>query len=452
MSSLKIDKLSFSYDKNVVLDNISFEVEKGEYITLMGHNGSGKSTLAKLIMGLLENKNGSIYIDDIEMKESNINELRNKLGIVFQNPDNQFIGATVQDDIAFGLENHLVKSEDMDKIINEFAESRTEEKNMEEKQIQIPDVNADAEERDNYTLIQETPEDDLPGENGIAIRYSKDFNIVQANELLRSKQSDLTLMESKLIRLAVSQIMKGDKDLRTYKVNVSQLAEFLEVPKTNVYRSMQDINISLMQRVIFIRDKEVPDKKGKPNYKILHWLSSVEYKDGTLTYRLSDELKPYLIGLSEMFTLYSYDSIIKLPTNYSIRLFELLTSWVNIIIKGENTPAFPDISTDPDEIVLAIDYLRDFFDCNDKYKSAGDFVRNVIEVNLGFINQYTNLKVSFRKHKKGRSISHVIFKYENTWNNDPKAEEHNNQMLDTIRSIKNGEPAQFETDKEVITF
>ena len=117
-------------------------------------------------------------------------------------------------------------------IINEFAESRTEEKNMEEKQIQIPDVNAGAEERDNYTLIQETPEDDLPGENGIAIRYSKDFNIVQANELLRSKQSDLTLMESKLIRLAVSQIMKGDKDLRTYKVNVSQLAEFLEVPKT----------------------------------------------------------------------------------------------------------------------------------------------------------------------------------------------------------------------------
>ena len=340
----------------------------------------------------------------------------------------------------------------MNMIINEFAESRTEEKNMEEKQIQNPDVNAGAEERDNYTLIQETPEDDLPGENGIAIRYSKDFNIVQANELLRSKQSDLTLMESKLIRLAVSQIMKGDKDLRTYKVNVSQLAEFLEVPKTNVYRSMQDINISLMQRVIFIRDKEVPDKKGKPNYKILHWLSSVEYKDGTLTYRLSDELKPYLIGLSEMFTLYSYDSIIKLPTNYSIRLFELLTSWVNIIIKGENTPAFPDISTDPDEIVLAIDYLRDFFDCNDKYKSAGDFVRNVIEVNLGFINQYTNLKVSFRKHKKGRSISHVIFKYENTWNNDPKAEEHNNQMLDTIRSIKNGEPAQFETDKEVITF
>lgn len=122
MSSLKIDKLSFSYEKNVVLDNISFEVEKGEYITLMGHNGSGKSTLAKLIMGLLENKNGSIYIDDIEMKESNINELRNKLGIVFQNPDNQFIGATVQDDIAFGLENHLVKPEDMDKIINEFAE------------------------------------------------------------------------------------------------------------------------------------------------------------------------------------------------------------------------------------------------------------------------------------------------------------------------------------------
>ena len=324
------------------------------------------------------------------------------------------------------------------------------------KEEQIPAMNTEADQQMNYTLVQEnsslSAHDDLSEENGIAIRYSKDFSIVQANELLRSKQSDLTLMESKLIRLAISQIMKGDEDLRTYRVNVSQLADFLELPKTNVYRAMQDINISLMQRVIFIRDKELPNKKGKPNYKILHWLSSVEYKDGTLTYRLSDELKPYLIGLSEMFTLYSYDSIIKLPTNYSIRLFELLTSWVNIVIKGENTPAFPDIPTEPDEIVLSIEYLRDFFDCNDKYKSGGDFVHNVIEVNLGFINQYTNLKVSCRKYKKGRSITHMIFKYENTWNNDPKAEQHNNQMLETIRSIKKGEPAQFETDKEVITF
>ena len=324
------------------------------------------------------------------------------------------------------------------------------------KKKQIPAMNAEADQQMNYSLVQEnstlSAHDDLSEENGIAIRYSKDFSIVQANELLRSKQSDLTLMESKLIRLAISQIMKGDEDLRTYRVNVSQLADFLELPKTNVYRAMQDINISLMQRVIFIRDKELPNKKGKPNYKILHWLSSVEYKDGTLTYRLSDELKPYLIGLSEMFTLYSYDSIIKLPTNYSIRLFELLTSWVNIVIKGENTPAFPDIPTEPDEIVLSIEYLRDFFDCNDKYKSGGDFVHNVIEVNLGFINQSTNLKVSCRKYKKGRSITHMIFKYENTWNNDPKAEQHNNQMLEAIRSIKKGEPAQFETDKEVITF
>ena len=141
------------------------------------------------------------------------------------------------------------------------------------KEEQIPAMNTEADQQMNYTLVQEnsslSAHDDLSEENGIAIRYSKDFSIVQANELLRSKQSDLTLMESKLIRLAISQIMKGDEDLRTYRVNVSQLADFLELPKTNVYRAMQDINISLMQRVIFIRDKELPNKKGKPNYKIL---------------------------------------------------------------------------------------------------------------------------------------------------------------------------------------
>lgn len=316
-----------------------------------------------------------------------------------------------------------------------------------------------------YILQQmETPETASPydvdyfgdpsQETGIAIRYNRDFNIVQANELLRSKQGDLSLMESKLIRLAISQIMKGDTELRTYRVNVSELADFLGVPKTNVYRSMQDINISLMKRMIYIRDKDTPTKKGKPNYRMIHWISSVEYRDGILTYRLSDELKPYLIGLSEMFTLYSYDSIIGLPTNYAIRLFELLSSWVNMVVRKEARSSFPNIPCDDNEIVLSIEFLRDFFDCGTKYRNAGDFVRNVIEVNMGFINESTNMKVSFRKHKTGRSISHVIFRFENTWDEDPNLEEENEKILEAVKASKKareaGKPAGIETDKEVV--
>ena len=122
MSLIEVKNLFFSYDgtKDVV-KNVSFNIEKGKYITIIGHNGSGKTTIAKLLAGLLPLKKGTITIDNVELNEKNISEIRNRLGIIFQNPDNQFIGSTVKDDIAFGLENHLVKSEDMDNIIHEYS-------------------------------------------------------------------------------------------------------------------------------------------------------------------------------------------------------------------------------------------------------------------------------------------------------------------------------------------
>jgi len=101
---------------------VSFSVEKGTYTTIIGQNGSGKSTIAKLITGLLEKKSGSIQIDGLELTLENLNAIRAKIGIVFQNPDNQFIGSTVRDDIAFGLENHQVPQEKMDGIIDANAE------------------------------------------------------------------------------------------------------------------------------------------------------------------------------------------------------------------------------------------------------------------------------------------------------------------------------------------
>ena len=119
---IKVENLSFKYDKDNVIDNISFSVPKGSFTTIIGHNGSGKSTLAKLMIGLRDNFEGKITIDDLELNVENVYAIRERIGIVFQNPDNQFIGATVRDDIAFGLENHCVKHEEMDGIIEKFAE------------------------------------------------------------------------------------------------------------------------------------------------------------------------------------------------------------------------------------------------------------------------------------------------------------------------------------------
>ena len=122
MSAVEVSHLSFSYDgQNDVIKDVSFEIPKGSYTTIVGHNGSGKSTIAKLLIGLLKAKSGEIKILGNSLNEENVYSLRNHVGIVFQNPDNQFIGSTVADDIAFGLENHCVPQEQMQTIIEDVA-------------------------------------------------------------------------------------------------------------------------------------------------------------------------------------------------------------------------------------------------------------------------------------------------------------------------------------------
>ena len=119
---IKVENLCFEYEPGLkTIHNISFQIKKGEYVAILGHNGSGKSTIAKLLIGLLEKKSGNIIIDNKELNLENLYKIREKIGIVFQNPDNQFIGATVRDDIAFGLENICIPREKMDELIERYA-------------------------------------------------------------------------------------------------------------------------------------------------------------------------------------------------------------------------------------------------------------------------------------------------------------------------------------------
>lgn len=122
MKEIRVENVHFSYDKEVdVVKNVSFSIQKGSYTTIIGHNGSGKSTIAKLLIGLMEVDQGKIFVKDLELNDENVFTIRSNVGIVFQNPDNQFIGSTVADDIAFGLENHQVATEEMQAIIEKYA-------------------------------------------------------------------------------------------------------------------------------------------------------------------------------------------------------------------------------------------------------------------------------------------------------------------------------------------
>lgn len=122
MAYIDIDSLSFCYTKDhPVIRDLSLSIAKGEFVGIIGHNGSGKSTLAKLIAGLEEAQAGHITIDGLVLNEENYAKLNGKIGIIFQNPDNQFVGATVRDDIAFGLENRRMERKEMNETIERYA-------------------------------------------------------------------------------------------------------------------------------------------------------------------------------------------------------------------------------------------------------------------------------------------------------------------------------------------
>ena len=120
MSLLKAENVSFSYDKRIkVVKNVSLAVEEGESVAIIGHNGSGKSTLAKLFNALICPDQGKITVDGFcSDDKKSLFEIRKRVGVVFQNPDNQLVASIVEDDVAFGPENLGVKREEIGQRID----------------------------------------------------------------------------------------------------------------------------------------------------------------------------------------------------------------------------------------------------------------------------------------------------------------------------------------------
>ncbi|WP_427813362.1 energy-coupling factor ABC transporter ATP-binding protein [Enterococcus sp. 22-H-5-01] len=121
---IEINQIEFSYqeESTPALKNVSFSIQKGEWVAIVGHNGSGKSTLAKTINGLHLPQKGNVTVGGMELSYDSVWDVRRMVGMVFQNPDNQFVGATVEDDVAFGLENQGIEREEMQRRVKDALE------------------------------------------------------------------------------------------------------------------------------------------------------------------------------------------------------------------------------------------------------------------------------------------------------------------------------------------
>ena len=153
------------------------------------------------------------------------------------------------------------------------------------------------------------------------LKLNESYYVVTANDLIKGKQK-MDLREAQLLFIAISQVIKEDTDFKTYTTTVPELAHFMGDSPDNLYRDLKGICRSLMQQVVEVQVKGDNAKKDK--WKIFHWVSSAEYDSGTLTLRLSDDIKPYLLELDSYYSQTMLGTLMTFRSYYATRLYQYL--------------------------------------------------------------------------------------------------------------------------------
>lgn len=193
------------------------------------------------------------------------------------------------------------------------------------------------------------------------LSYNKDYTVAIANSLIKGRQA-MTLTESRLLYIAISQVVKQDKEFKTYTTTIPELARFLEVPSENLYRDIKKICKSLMKRQVEIQQSE-------NKWELFQWISSCKYDNGTLTIKLSDEIKPYLIALEKYYSQYMLGTLISFRSYYTSRLYQLILCE----LREKNVSEI--------DITFTVEDLREFFQIDKKkYPRARDLMKYTVYV------------------------------------------------------------------------
>ena len=206
----------------------------------------------------------------------------------------------------------------------------------------------------------------------------------------------MTLQAARLIRLVIAQVVKEHTDLRTYTCNITELADFLRVPRNNMYWDVVSICETLHKSVVYIAT-------GNPKrpWKMLNWISMSEYDGhGYLTIRLSEDIKPYVLELEKYFTQYQLKNVLSFSSFYALRVYELIKC-VDGMQRGEKS-----------FVEFTVRELREGVDCIDKHSSFSNFKMRVIEIAVKEINEKSDIQITPTYIKEGKSINKVKFQVE----------------------------------------
>lgn len=234
------------------------------------------------------------------------------------------------------------------------------------------------------------------------LQLNPDYYVVTANDLIKGKQR-MTLREAQLLYITMSQVVKEDKDFKTYSIAVSELASFMGIGPNALYRDLENICTSLLKRVvkIYVQDANNPSER---KWKAFQWISAAEYENGKLTIKLNDELKPFLIELVSHYSQILLGTLCSFNSYYAARLYQYIVCEI-----GEH-PRNPK-----EEWTFTCEELRDFFQIEkNEYARNYDLVRKTIKVALDELNKSDFALIwdyeELRGPGKGRPLVGVKFK------------------------------------------
>lgn len=233
------------------------------------------------------------------------------------------------------------------------------------------------------------------------IKYDSTYRVVTANDLIKGRQK-MTLREAQLLFIAISQVVYEDKDFKTYVTTVPELARFMGIDENSLYRDLESICTSLMQRVIKIQIGG-ENAKGRKKWEIYHWVSSAKYDNGTLTIRLSEDIKPYLLELEAHYAQPFLGTLMTFRSYYATRLYQYLLA--------ETNERWGSV----EEWCFTCEQLRELFQVGEKqYPRNYDLVRYTIKPALDELGASNFAYVwDYEEHRtarRGRPLESVSFK------------------------------------------
>lgn len=233
------------------------------------------------------------------------------------------------------------------------------------------------------------------------MKLDKDYYVVTANDLIKGKQK-MTLREAQLLYIAISQVVYEDKDFKTYTTTVTDLAKFMGIDENSLYRDLENICTSLLQRVVKIQVGG-ENARGRKRWEAFQWINSAKYDNGTLTIRLSDDIKPYLLELESYYSQTLLGTLMTFRSYYTTRLYQYLTA--------DTGAKFGSVY----EWHFTCDELRELFQVGEKqYKLTRDFLKKTIILALNELNNSDYAYVwnydEHRSTKRGKPIESVSFK------------------------------------------